>query len=84
MVANNWTMQFLADILDIAVERPAVTETTALGAAAMAGLQVGFWESQDEFAKHWQLDRRFTPTMSATEREERYAGWRQAVGRVLS
>lgn len=84
MVANNWAMQFLADILDIAVERPAVTETTALGAAAMAGLQVGFWESKDDLAKQWQLDRRFTPAMSATEREERYAGWRQAVGRVLS
>jgi len=84
MVANNWAMQFLADILDIAVERPVVTETTALGAAAMAGLQVGFWTSKDDLAKQWQLDRRFTPAMSATEREERYAGWRQAVGRVLS
>ena len=84
MVANSWAMQFLADILDIPVERPAITETTALGAAAMAGLQVGFWESEQELAEQWQLDARFEPKMDDAERAERYAGWRTAVNRTLT
>lgn len=84
MVANDWTMQFLADILDIPVERPTVTETTALGAAYLAGLATGFFENIEEIAGHWQCDRRFEPAMAASARAELYDGWLEAVGRVRS
>ncbi len=82
MTANNWLMQFLADMLDIPVERPVVTETTALGAAYLAGLKVGLWSSTDDIAKHWRRDRLFQPAMKAGERERLYAGWKDAVQRV--
>ena len=65
MVANDWLCQFLADILDRPVERPAVTETTALGAACLAGLAVGLYPSLDAVAGAWRLERRFEPRMSA-------------------
>ena len=81
-VANDFLMQFQADILGVPVERPAVTETTALGAAYLAGLAVGFWNSQDEIARQWRLERRFEPAMSADERESLYAGWGAAVERA--
>ena len=81
-VVNDFLMQFQADILGVPVERPAVTETTALGAAYLAGLAVGFWNSQDEIAGQWQLERRFEPRMSADQRESLYAGWQRAVERA--
>ena len=81
-VANNFLMQFQADILGVPVERPRVTETTALGAAYLAGLATGIWESQDEIAKQWQLEKTFEPQMSADQRDALYAGWRKAVERA--
>ncbi|MSP88949.1 MAG: glycerol kinase [Alphaproteobacteria bacterium] len=82
MVANNWAMQFLADILDLSVERPAVTETTALGAAYLAGLHTGLYPSLDGLAKLWRAERGFQPAMGKTERAARYRGWLTAVQRV--
>ncbi|RJF87795.1 glycerol kinase [Oleomonas cavernae] len=84
MVVNDWAMQFLADMLGIPVERPKVTETTALGAAFLAGLGAGIYKSTDDLARTWALDRRFEPRMSAPERADRWAGWQQAVARVVS
>ncbi|MDX2161216.1 MAG: glycerol kinase GlpK [bacterium] len=84
MVLNDFLMQFQADILGVPVERPAVTETTALGAAYLAGLAVGFWKSQDEIAAQWGVERRFEPTMPADQRESLYAGWKAAVARSLT
>ncbi len=81
-VVNNFLMQFQADILGVPVQRPAVTETTALGAAYLAGLATGFWCSQAEIAQQWQLERSFEPKMSADEREALYAGWQRAVERA--
>ncbi len=81
-VANNFLMQFQADILGVPVERPRVTETTALGAAYLAGLATGIWESQDEIAEQWQLEKTFEPQMSADQRNALYAGWRKAVERA--
>ncbi len=84
MVVNDWAMQFLADILAVPVERPTVTETTARGAACLAGLHTGFYPSLEAIAAQWSRERAFEPTMGADERERRYAGWRAAVERVLS
>ena len=81
-VVNDFLMQFQADILGVPVQRPAVTETTALGAAYLAGLAAGFWTSQDEIAGQWQLEREFEPAMSADQRESLYAGWQRAVERA--
>jgi glycerol kinase len=83
MVASDWTMQRLADILDAPVERPVVQETTALGAAWLAGHKVGVWPDAEGFARLWKLDRAFTPALAAAERERKYAGWRRAVRAVL-
>ena len=80
-VANNFLMQFQSDILGVPVERPEVIETTALGAAYLAGLAVGFWSSKEEVVKGWNLDRKFEPNMEAQRREELYDGWVKAVGR---
>ncbi|MBV8823121.1 MAG: glycerol kinase GlpK [Ktedonobacteraceae bacterium] len=82
-VVNNLLMQFQADILGVAVQRPKVAETTALGAAYLAGLAVGFWSSQQEVAEQWALDRSFEPQMSAAQRDELYASWKKAVQRSL-
>ncbi|MCA8928371.1 MAG: glycerol kinase GlpK [Alphaproteobacteria bacterium] len=84
MVASDWTMQRLADLLGAPIDRPQVLETTALGAAYLAGLQVGFYPPPDAFARAWALERRFAPAMAAAERDRRYAGWRDAVRRTLS
>ncbi len=81
-VANDFLMQFQADILGVPVERPAITETTALGAAYLAGLATGFWASQDELAQQWRVDKTFEPKMPADEREALYAGWQRAVERA--
>jgi glycerol kinase len=80
--ANNLLMQFQADILGVSVVRPKVTETTALGAAYLAGLGVGIYRSQEEIAAHWQRDRVFTPAMSRDEALARMAKWRKAVERT--
>lgn len=79
---NNFLMQFQSDILDVPVDRPVVIETTALGAAYLAGLAVGFWQSQEEIAAKWQSDRRFAPSMPAEQREALYRGWQKAVSRA--
>ncbi|RXZ44369.1 glycerol kinase GlpK [Crenobacter cavernae] len=84
MVGNDWLMQFLADMLAVSIERPEVTETTALGAAYLAGLGAGVFDSLDEVANNWQLNRRFTPQMEEDKRDALYAGWRAAVRRTLS
>ncbi len=84
MVASDWTMQRLADLLNAAVDRPKVLETTALGAAYLAGMHSGFYPAPDVFAESWALDRRFSPTMAEDQRERRYAGWRDAVSRTLT
>ncbi|MDE2853641.1 MAG: glycerol kinase GlpK [Chloroflexota bacterium] len=81
-VVNDFLMQFQADILGVPVQRPAVTETTALGAAYLAGLATGFWGSQEEIARQWQLERSFNPVMSADQRESLYSGWQRAVERA--
>ena len=83
MVANNWFCQRLADLTGLAVERPVVTETTALGAAYLAGLGAGIFKDTKAIARHWALDRRFTPRMKKPERDRLYKGWRAAVARVL-
>ena len=83
MVANNWFLQFLADLLDIPVERPRVTETTALGAAYLAGVQLGIYESLQAICSHWQRDTLFTPSLNQKDRNELLLGWKKAVSRVL-
>ncbi|MGE3144228.1 MAG: glycerol kinase GlpK [Pseudorhodoplanes sp.] len=84
MTASDRAMQFLADILGAPVDRPTVMETTALGAAYLAGLKAGLCPPPDRFAATWQLDRRFAPTMPQDERERKWSGWRDAVARTLS
>jgi len=84
MVASDWTMQCLADILDAPVDRPQVLETTALGAAWLAGSHAGVWPDRDGFARTWALEKTFTPRMGEDERARKYAGWQDAVGRTLS
>jgi len=79
--ANDLLMQFQADLLGVPVVRPKVLETTALGAAYLAGLTVDLWKSRDELASHWKAERRFEPRMSPSDREARMARWREAVGR---
>jgi len=83
MVVSDWTMQFLADIVGAPVDRPTYKETTALGAAFLAGSRAGLYPAPGEFAAYWGLDRRFTPTMSPEVRERRRAGWRAAVAATL-
>ena len=82
MVQNNWLCQFLADTLDIVVERPAVTETTALGAAYLAGLQIGLFSSLDDIAQHWQAEREFDPAMESSRRNLLLADWHEAIIKV--
>ena len=84
MVVNNWLVQFLADILGVEVDRPVVTETTALGAAYLAGLQAGLFASPQEIARFWQCERRFLPHMEEARRSGLYQGWLDAVSRVRS
>lgn len=84
MSASDWTMQFLSDILGAPVDRPQVLETTALGAAWLAGMQAGFYPDQAEFAKTWALEHRFDPAMDDATRGERYGAWQRAVQATLS
>lgn len=83
MVASDWTMQRLADILQAPVDRPVIAETTALGAAWLAGSRAGVWPDQQGFAESWRLDRNFAPTMALALRDKKVAGWNQAIQRVL-
>lgn len=84
MVASDWTMQCLADTLGVEVDRPTVLETTALGAAYLAGLDAGFYPELDRFAETWKLDHRFAPQQNAGVRDRRYRGWQDAVRRTLT
>ncbi len=84
MVASDWTMQRLADILDAPVDRPTILETTALGAAWLAGSKAGVWPDAKAFSKNWALEHRFEPTIDADRRKRKLAGWKQAVARTLS
>ena len=84
MLANDWVMQFLADILDATVERPQVIETTALGAAYLAGLQAGVYGSLAELGQSWNCERRFTPALDDAKRQALYQGWLEAVKRVMT
>ena len=77
--ANNLLMQFQSDVTNTIVRRPRVRETTALGAAYLAGLAVGFWRDLDELRAHWEMDRAFVPSMTAAERDGCLRGWRRAV-----
>ncbi|MEY4093334.1 MAG: Glycerol kinase [Acidobacteriota bacterium] len=81
--ANAMLLQFQADLLNVSVRRPVVAETTALGAAYLAGLAVGYWQGLDDVRNNWALDREFSPAMDATRREKLYAGWKKAVSRSL-
>jgi len=78
---NNFLMQFQADILGVEVDRPETTETTALGAACLAGLATGFWKSKGEIAQKWSLDRKFRPEITNEKRDMLYAGWQKAIER---
>ncbi|HYB94518.1 MAG TPA: glycerol kinase GlpK [Vicinamibacterales bacterium] len=81
--ANAMLLQFQADLLQVTVRRPVVAETTALGAAYLAGLAVGYWNGLEDVTRNWALDREFRPAMDAATREKLYAGWRKAVSRSL-
>jgi glycerol kinase len=81
---NNGLMQFQADVLGVPVRRPVVSETTALGAAYLAGLAVGYWSDPQDVERNWALDREFTPSMPASERERLYTRWKKAVTRSLA
>lgn len=84
MVVNNWLVQCLADVLGVPVERPEINETTALGAAYLAGLQAGVYSGLDEIASHWRRQQRFEPSMDEARRGQLYQGWLDAVRRVRS
>ena len=82
MARNDWMLQFLADMLDVPVERPAISEATALGAAALAATGAGLCATPGDFGEGWKLERRFTPAMPADRRAALYAGWQRAVAAV--
>lgn len=84
MVKNSWLMQFLADMLDVEVDRPTILETTALGAAYLAGLRLGWYQSLDEIEQLWRCERSFMPSMDDATRDKLYQGWLDAVSRVRS
>ena len=84
MTASDWTMQFLADMLGAPVQRPANLETTALGAAWLAGSNAGIWPGQEEFSRNWRSQREFLPEMASSERERKYSGWLDCVERTRS
>ena len=82
MVVNDWLVQFLSDVLGVRVTRPQITETTALGAAYLAGLHAGVYSSLSEVGELWQTERVFAPKISRTKRDALYNGWQDAVGRL--
>ncbi len=83
-VKNNFLMEFQSNILAVPVERPMINETTALGAAYLAGLAVGYWKDREEIAQQWNIDRHFEPTMTEGQREELYNGWKKAVRATMA
>jgi glycerol kinase len=83
MVANDLLMQIQADVLNVPVVRPKVTETTALGAAYAAGLAVGYWSDFQELSRNWSMDKTWTPAMDEARREEGYRYWKKAVERTF-
>ncbi len=83
MVMNNWFSQFLSDVVKVGVLRPKVRETTALGAAFMAGLQIGVYQSLKDISKNWSLDKKFTPKMNNNNRIRLLKGWSKAIKRTL-
>jgi len=84
MVASDWTMQFLSDILDVPVDRPTILETTALGAAWLAGWKAGVWPDMRGFSKRWSLERQFNPSMNPALRRRKLRGWHDAIARTLT
>jgi len=84
MAANDWFCQFLSDLLAVPVERPRIIETTALGAAYLAGLGAGCYASTEDIAAAWQCEKRFEPQMDAAQRDALYAGWQEAVARICT
>ena len=84
MAASNWTMQMLSDLVELPVDRPKNLETTALGAAYLAGMQIGFYPSMSDFSDSWQSDSQFNSKMTSDSRERKLAGWKDAVKRTLS
>jgi glycerol kinase len=84
MAASDWTMQFLSDVLGAPVDRPQVSETTALGVAWMAGHRAGIYPDMDGFTANWALDRTFTPQMPPATRDAKYAAWKRAVAATMS
>lgn len=83
-VQNDFLMQFQADIMNTIVKRPKITETTALGAAYLAGLAVGFWKDKEEIKRNWKIDKSFTPYMEQKKRDKLYRNWKRAVERALN
>jgi glycerol kinase len=83
MAASDWTMQFLADILGAPVDRPKVLETTALGAAWLAGMRAGLYPDQAGFAARWKAESRFDPNMATIPRDTKYARWQRAVAAAM-
>jgi len=83
-IGNDFLAQFQADLLDVPLQRPRLTETTALGAAYLAGLAVGFWSSREQISAQWAVQQRFEPQMDPAKRESLYAGWKQAVAATLA
>ena len=81
---NNWFSQFLSDVVDIKILRPKVQETTALGAAFMAGLQIGVYKSLKDISKNWHLDKNFTPKIKPKERNNLVKGWTAAIKKTLT
>ncbi|MDV7141374.1 glycerol kinase GlpK [Tropicimonas sp. TH_r6] len=84
MTANDWAMQFLSDIIGASVDRPEILETTALGAAWLAGMEAGLYPDRAGFAKTWSRERRFEPSLEDTHRDEKYAAWKRAVAATIS
>ena len=84
MVANDWLLQFLSDLLDVDVDRPTCTETSALGAAFLAGLGAGIYKDLNDISRLWCLEKQFSPTMTKETRHRLYKGWQEAVGRILT
>jgi glycerol kinase len=84
MVNNNWFTQYLADIVDVKIHRPKVNETTALGAAFMAGLKIGVYKSLKDISNRWKIDRSFSPKMKSSKRKKLLKGWSQAIKKTLT
>ena len=84
MIKNNWLSQFLADIISLKVLRPKVNETTALGAAFMAGLKIGVYKSLDDILRNWKIDRKFLPKINKLNRINLLKGWEQAIKKTLT